>query len=120
MITTIVSFSCSIIGLLVGLYTFIRHLNAMSEHKTQAADAWLVSVGLLAWLTMSYAMLHGIAEHRTLDPYELGIDRVETLSSVLFLIYWIGMLLQVQKHCIKLKIRRRKLAKSKNQTGGIK
>lgn len=109
MITTVISFGCSIVGLSVGLYTFIRHLNALSKHKTQAADAWLVSVGSLAWLIMSYAMLHGIIEHRTLDPYELGIGRVETLSSVLFLIYWIGMLLQVQKHCLKIKLRKRKL-----------
>ncbi|MFB6347877.1 hypothetical protein ACFBZI_07710 [Moraxella sp. ZJ142] len=95
-----VNVACCVAGLSVGLYTFIKHAN---DHVT---DTWLVSVGNLAWAMMGYSILDQFFEH--LDPFEITFTRVETFARILFLIYWCGVLLQVQKHCLRYKLKKRK------------
>ena len=87
------------IGFTLGGYTFVRHLKGFNKRvKTPTADAWLVAVGTLGWSVLLYA---SIDEH--------GSTAVDVFSHGLLLICWAGSLLQVQKHCLKLKLRKRKL-----------
>ncbi|OPH36519.1 hypothetical protein [Moraxella lacunata] len=92
------AFVC-VVGFLMGVYTFIKHLKAFSTAKTPVVDAWLMSIGMLAWSIMLYASFD--------DPI---ITRLEVFSRFLFLVYWVGDILKVQKHYIKIRRRfRRKI-----------
>lgn len=79
-------------GFGIGAYTFIRHLKAFSAAKTPSVDAWLVTVGMLGWSMMLYA---------SFDDYV--ITHLEIFSRALILIYWVGDILKVQKHCLKVR-----------------
>ena len=65
--------------------------------KTPIMDAWLVSVGTLGWSVLLYA---------SIDEHEL--TAVDVFSHGLLLIFWVGNLLKVQKHCIKIRKRFRR------------
>lgn len=84
--------------MIVGVYTFIKHLNAFNRNKTSAVDAWLVMVGVMGWSLVLYG---NIGDSQT---SELG-------GYLLFLIYWVGDNLKIQHHCIKY---RRKFKKVKS------
>lgn len=94
------------IGFFVGVHTFIKHLKAFSSEKTPVVEAWLVAVGMLAWSVVLYASFD--------EPI---ITRLEVFSRLLFLIYWVGGILKVQKQCIKI---RRHLSKRKTKTNHYK
>lgn len=94
------------IGFGVGVHTFIKHLKAFSSEKTPVVEAWLVAVGMLAWSVVLYASFD-----------EPTITRLEVFSRLLFLIYWVGGILKVQKQCIKI---RRHLSKRKTKTNHYK
>lgn len=83
-------------GLGLGAYTFIRHLQAFTAAKTPIVDAWLVAVGSLAWLVALYVSFD---EH--------SVTHLELFSRGLFLVYWTGDILKVQRHCIKVRKRLR-------------
>ena len=86
-----------LVGFGVGAYTFIKHLNAFNKGaKTPTADAWLVAVGTRGWSVLLYASID--------DPIITGIEMV---SRVLIFVYWLGTLLRVQKHCLRLRQRMR-------------
>ena len=93
------AFVC-VVGFLVGVYTFVKHLKAFSTAKTPVVDAWLVSIGMLAWSVMLYASFD--------DPI---ITRLEVFSRFLFLVYWVGGILRVQKHCARIRRRFARQAK---------
>lgn len=80
------------VGFGIGVYTFIRHLKAFSTAKTPSVDAWLVTVGMLGWSIMLYA---------SFDDY--AMTHLEIFSRALILIYWVGDILKVQKHCLKVR-----------------
>lgn len=94
------------IGFGVGVHTFIKHLKAFSSEKTPVVEAWLVAVVMLAWSVVLYASFD-----------EPVITRLEIFSRLLFLIYWVGGILKVQKQCIKI---RRHLSKRKTKTNHYK
>lgn len=91
--------SIYVVGLMVGIYTFIRHLRVFSKTKTPSADAWLVAVGMMGWSVLLYASLD-----------EPTITSTQRLAHMLCLVYWVGSLLQIQKHCLRI---RRKLNKGR-------
>lgn len=85
------------VGFIVGAYTFIKHLKAFNKGvKTPTADAWLVAVGTMGWSILLYA---SIDDHIITD--------MEMVSRVLIFVYWLGTLLKVQKHCLRLRQRMR-------------
>ena len=87
-----------VIGFTLGGYTFIRHLKGFNKKvKTPTADAWLVAVGILGWLVLLYAGLDG-----------QGLTSIDVLSHALLLMFWVGNLLKVQKHCLKFRKRFRR------------
>ncbi|AWY20338.1 hypothetical protein LP123_07570 [Moraxella bovis] len=86
-----------VVGFGLGAYTFIRHLQAFSHAKTPTVDSWLVAVGTLAWSVALYASFD-----------DNNITHAELFCRVLFLVYWIGDILKVQKHCIKIRRRFRR------------
>lgn len=89
------------IGFLVGAYTFVKHLKTFNKLvKTPSADAWLVSVGTLGWSILLYASID--------DPMISDISDIEMISRVLIFVYWVGTLLKVQKHCLRLRQRLKK------------
>lgn len=90
-----------LVGFFVGVHTFIKYLKAFSAEKTPVVEAWLVAVGMLGWSVVLYASFD--------EPI---ITRLEIFSRLLFLIYWVGGILKVQKQCIKI---RRHLSKRKAQ-----
>ncbi len=120
MIVSVINSAVCVIGLSFGVYTLIKHLNALNHGKTPVAHAWLIAVGSLAWSVALLSNITVMYEMRTLESEHIGLSRAEALTNFLVLVYWCGAVLQVQRYCIKLKIRRRKLAKSKNQSGGIR
>lgn len=86
-----------VMGFGVGAYTFIRHLNAFSgQIKTPTVDAWLTAVGTLGWSVLLYASFD--------EPI---ITEMEVFSRVLIFVYWVGTLLKIQKHCLRLRQRLR-------------
>ena len=78
-------------GFLIGAYTFVKHLKAFSQVKTPTVDACFVSFGTLGWSVFLYVSFTDTATH------------LEIFSRVLILVYWIGDILKVQKHCLKLR-----------------
>lgn len=87
-----------IVGFVIGVYTFVKHLKAFTQKvKTPPADAWLVAVGTLGWSVLLYASIN-----------EPVIDDIEMTSRVLLFVYWVGTLLKIQKHCLRLRIRLKK------------
>lgn len=75
-----------VLAMVVGIYTFVKHLNAFNKRKTPVKDAWLVMVGLLAWCFV-------------LD-FVLTDDDVSIHAGILlWCIYWIGDNLKIQNHC---------------------
>lgn len=86
------------VGFVIGAYTFVKHLKAFNKNaKTPPADAWIVAVGTLGWSVLLYASID--------DPM---ITDIEMTSRMLIFVYWIGTLLKIQKHCLKLRQRIRK------------
>ncbi|AKG15629.2 hypothetical protein [Moraxella bovoculi] len=91
----VISIVLCTIGFLLGGYTFIKHLKGFNHRvKTPTSDAWLVAVGTLGWSVLLYASLD--------DPELSGID---VFSHALILIFWVGSLLKVQKHCLRFRKR---------------
>lgn len=89
-----------IVGILVGVYTFVRHLNGFNRAKTVAVDAWLVCVGIFGWGMLLYA--------------NLDFDKYVPSASVnlvhgLFLAYWVGDNLKIQHHCLRYRKKLRKV-----------
>lgn len=117
MITTLTNSIVCAAGLGLGVYTLIKHLNALNHSKTPTAHALLIAVGSLAWSVALFSSVSTMYALRTFESESIGLSRAEALTNFLVLVYWCGAVLQVQRYCIK--IRRRKLAKAKNQTGGI-
>lgn len=96
-----VIFSASIcaVAMAIGAYTFVKHLNAFSkDKKTPSVDAWLVAVGTLGWSVLLYASINNVV-----------LTGIEIVSYILIFIYWIGTLLQIQKHCLRLRQRLRQV-----------
>lgn len=88
------------IGFLLGGYTFIKHLKGFNHRvKTPTSDAWLVAVGTLGWSVLLYASLD--------EPELSGID---VFSHALILIFWVGNLLKVQKHCLRFRKRFKRIS----------
>lgn len=77
-----------ILAMVVGFYTFAKHLNAFNKRKTPAKDAWLLMVGMLTWSFL----LHFIID-RDWVSFELAL--------AFYLIYWIGDNLKIQNYCKK-------------------
>lgn len=92
-----------LVSMAVGIYTFIRHLNAFNNGKTSAVDAWLVAVGTMAWSLALYANLY-------FYQYVLWSHHIITLIHAFFMIYWVGDNLKIQRHCMR-HIRKIKLKK---------
>ncbi|WP_049237400.1 hypothetical protein [Moraxella canis] len=111
MITTLTNSIVCSVGLGLGIYTLIRHLNALNHSKTPTAHAWLIAVGSLAWSVALFSSVSSMYALRTFESESIGLSRAEVLTNFLILIYWCGAVLQVQRYCTKLKIRRRKLSK---------
>ena len=109
MMVTIVNVATCVIGLTVGLYTLTRHLNIFNHARTRLSDAWLVSLGSMAWSIALFHTLVQIYEYQSWQAWEIGMTGAETFARVLFGVYWCGVLLQVQKHCLKIKLRKRKV-----------
>ena len=87
-----------VIGFTLGGYTFVRHLKGFNKKvKTPTVDAWLTAVGTLGWSVLLYA---SIDEH--------GLTAVDVFSHGLLLIFWVGNLLKVQKHCLRFRKRFRR------------
>ncbi|OOS03008.1 hypothetical protein SAMN02745664_1392 [Moraxella cuniculi DSM 21768] len=93
-----------LIGMITGIYTFIKHLNSFNDRKTRTGDAWLVAVGTLGWSISLLDMIDSLLDNVLMH------SQAETLGNVLMLIFWLGVILQVQKHCLKIKLRKRKSA----------
>lgn len=94
MLITSLNIAVCATALTAGIYTFAKHLNAFNHGKTPVADAWLVAVGTLAWSVALYASFD-----------DQNITHAELFCRVLFLVYWTGDILKVQKHCIKIRRR---------------
>lgn len=87
------------VGLGVGLYTFIRHLNGFNKDSTPPADAWLIMVGMLLWSVVGY---RGLIE---------GVSDMDLFASGLLLILWVGFTLQIRQHCLRLRLKLRRQTK---------
>lgn len=87
-----------VLAMIVGTYTFIKHLNAFNSRKTSAVDAWLVAVGVMGWSLVLYGNINN-------NP------NGEMVGYVMWFIYWVGDNLKIQHHCIKY---RRKFKKVKS------
>lgn len=113
MIITLTNVTCCLIGMMIGVYTMIRHLNIFNHGKTPSIDTWLVAVGTLAWSLALYANLQDVAIAGSVDSDKIGLSVAQTLANTFMLFFWLGIVLQVQKHCLKLKLRKRKLERIK-------
>lgn len=119
MTANIVNLAICLLGLGFGAYTFVRHLNAFNEQRTDAVNAWLVSVGCLAWSVQFYESLGFVL--RTMNYAQLGSYLTPSLpdgtvfAHALFLIFWCGVLLQVQKHCVKVRRRLMRIKQNANR-----
>lgn len=69
-----------------------------------------MSVGTLAWSVWLFGAIQSVIEHGKID--EVGIIGSYVFGRALLLIYWLGTLLQVQKHCLTLKLKKRKEEKT--------
>lgn len=88
-----------VLAMAIGVYTFTKHLKAFSNKtKTPAKDAWLLMVGVLGW---SFFLHYAIVRDET-SLYSMA---------VVWLIYWIGDNLKIQRHCVNLLKRRLKRVK---------
>lgn len=112
MIVSAINSAVCAVGLGLGVYTLIKHLNALNHGKTPVAHAWLIAVGSLAWSVALLSNMTVMYEVQSLEHEHIGLSRAEALTNFLVLVYWCGAVLQVQRYCVRLKIRRRKLAKS--------
>ncbi len=110
MIITVVNVAICGLALVLGIYTFVKHLDGFGRGNTPAVDAWLVSVGTLAWSVWLLDSIQMALMQNSLASDEIGLS---VFGNVLLFIYWAGSLLQVQKHCLKLKLRKRKLERVK-------
>lgn len=75
-----------LMAMIVGIYTFAKHLNAFNTRKTPAKDAWLLAVGVFGWSFM----LHFIIVR---DETSL------TATTAIWFIYWLGDNLKIQQYC---------------------
>lgn len=92
------------VGMSAGALTFAKHLNGFNQGKTITVDAWLVCVGTLAWSVWLFKSVQFADDIRN-----CGVGAgVEAFGMALLLIFWLGSLLQVQKHCLKLKLQKRR------------
>lgn len=101
------------VAFVLGIYTFIRHLSAFNKGNTPVVDAWLVCVGTMAWSVWLLDSVQAAIEQGTIQHQVIGVSGAEVFGNVLLFVYWAGTLLQVQKHCIRLKIRQRQIQKRK-------
>ena len=113
MLITSLNIAVCATALTAGIYTFAKHLNVFSHGKTPVADAWLVAVGTLAWSLALYANLQDVAIAGSVDSDKIGLSVAQALANTFMLFFWLGIVLQVQKHCLKLKLRKRKLERIK-------
>lgn len=114
MIVTIINVATCGLGLMLGVYTFVRHLKAFSSRdKTPSVDAWLIAMGIMAWSIALFVNVQDMIELQSLESEEIGLSGAQTMANVLMLIYWVGAILQIQKHCLKIKLRKRKLERAK-------
>lgn len=90
----------------VGVYTFVKHLNAFNADRTSAVDAWLVAVGTMAWSFALYANLNFGDDIALLSHIVAPIH-------IFALICWVGDNLKIQKHC-------RRFLKAKLKKGATK
>lgn len=113
MIVTSVNLLCCLLGLLAGLWALYRDLGIFtSQTKTPVVEAWLVSMGTLAWAVALYSNIEGMANNSFyVESYIIGLSDAEALANVFMLIYWLGDMLKVQKYCLRLRKRRLQLLK---------
>lgn len=107
MITT--NFIICLLGTFFGFVMLIKHLKIFSKDKTPTVDAWLVAVGTLAWTLFLYNAYDSmIADTQWIDE---ATDQytATVLARALFLIYWVGDLLKIKKHCLTLLRRKKRL-----------
>lgn len=81
-----------VLAMMVGIYTFIKHLNAFNAQKTPAKDAWLLAVGVLGWSLM----LHFLIARDDTSLYA---------TITMWFVYWIGDNLKIQQYCKQYYIR---------------
>ena len=92
MLITTLNIAVCATALVVGVYTFTRHLNAFNHNKTPTVDAWLVAVGTLAWSLALYANIQDMSAFGSMDSDKIGLSTAQTLTNALMLCFWLGVI----------------------------
>lgn len=102
------NFVICLVGVVLGFLMLIRHLKIFSDDKTPTVDAWLVAVGTLAWTLFLYNAYDSLMTDTLWIDENTEQYTANVLARALFLIYWVGDLLKIKRHCLTLLKRKKR------------